>query len=162
MAERDRIVGLELGFGPEAAVSGAVLVQTEYAAWLTFNGVRPTSRISPYGEPYRESAGTAVLRFRHCSITKFDYPNDEAQCGIPRYKDLAYGLYEVLHSSWKDELLELNRYSFPDSKPTDARHFLITFHDSTFECLAAGFEHELVEGPYEETFKRISEHVLGE
>src|SRR6185503_12768109 len=48
----DDIVELDLGVRPEAAVSGAICLQTEGVTFLTFNAMRPTDRMSPYGIPY--------------------------------------------------------------------------------------------------------------
>ncbi len=78
----DRIVDLDLGIQPEAAVSGAVVIQTESSTVLTFNTMRPTDEMSPYGGPYMTDAGTAIFRFERCLATRFGYPNDEARGGI--------------------------------------------------------------------------------
>jgi len=58
----DQIVELDLGIRSEAAVSGAVLIQTEQSTFLTFNAMRPTDRLGPHGHPM-EDAGTAVVEF---------------------------------------------------------------------------------------------------
>lgn len=85
-----------------------------------------------------------VLRFPRCRIVKFGYPNDEALPGHPLYpKGLSYyGLFEVLDSSWSKALAEQNLVSFPDPIPswTGGRHFIVTFHDSTLECIAERIE----------------------
>jgi hypothetical protein len=163
MDERETITGLDLGCSPEAAISGAVLVQTERSTFLTFNAMRPTDQMSPYGRPYMKDAGTALVEFEVCSITKFGYPNDEAWSGIPRTKGLAYGIFEVHNSQWIRELTALNRHSFPNT-PDDvrSRHSLFLFHDSSFECIAGGMNLELIEGPYRNVFARITERVLAE
>ncbi len=41
----DDIVELDVGIRPEAAVSGAVLIQTEFSTHLTFNAMRPTDKM---------------------------------------------------------------------------------------------------------------------
>jgi hypothetical protein len=97
-----------------------------------------TAEIAPSNEPL------AVLRFPLCHIFKFGYPNDEALPGHPLYsKGLSYyGLFEVLNSSWHKTLDEQNLVSFPNPQPspTRSRHFVVTFHDSTFECIADRME----------------------
>lgn len=162
MTKAEKIIELDLGYKPEAAVSGAVLVQTERSTFLTFNAMRPIDRISPWGEPYMEDAGTALVEFLACSITKFGYPNDEAWSNIPRTRGLSYGIYEVLHSSWMEELAELNRHAFPEAEGRTARHFLLLFHDSSFECIAEDIRLEVLEEPYAAVFARIAERVLAE
>ncbi|HEX4797440.1 MAG TPA: hypothetical protein VH370_26840 [Humisphaera sp.] len=163
MPEPETVIELELGCRPEAAISRAVLVQTESSAFLTFNAMRPTDRMSPYGGPYMEEAGVALVEFEMCSITKFGYPNDEAWRGIPRTRGLSYGIFEVRNSDWIRELTMLNRHSFPKTPDdTRSRHFLFLFHDSSFECIAAGIKLELINGPYAKVFDRIRARVLAE
>jgi len=86
----------------------------------------------------------AVLRFPACKIVKFGYPNDEALPGHPLYpKGLSYyGLFEVLDSSWVKAFAEQNLVSFPNatSSMRSSRHFVVTFHDSTLECIAKRME----------------------
>jgi hypothetical protein len=127
----DRIVELDLGCVPAAGVSEAVLVQTEYSVLLTFNAMRPG-----VGGKWEE-AGTALAEFPGCLLTRFGYPNDEARFEIPRYAGVSYGLYEVLGCSWLEDVNRQNRSSFPRHGGWAARHFLFSFHDSTFECLAS-------------------------
>jgi hypothetical protein len=159
----DDIVELDLGVRPEAAVSGAVCLQSEAGTFLTFNAMRPTERMSPYGGPYLEDAGIAIVEFKRCIVSRFGYPNDEARWGIPQYKDVSYGIYEVKDSSWIKEVVRLNRYRFPET--TDdyvRRHFLFAFHDDTFECLADDLTLEVVKAPYQGIFDRIVRRALAE
>jgi hypothetical protein len=158
----EKVVELNLGVTPEAAVSGAVVVQTEHSTILTFNAMRKTDKPFPGGGFYREDAGTAIVHFTRCTASKFGYPNDEAWGSIPRTKGLAYGIFEVEHSIWKLELARLNRFAFPDTKEWGGRHFLFLFHDSSFECLAHDLSLEVTKEPYAETFKRISSRLLSE
>jgi hypothetical protein len=53
-----------------------------------------------------------------------------------------YGLFEVLDSSWIKTLAEQNLVSFPNPSPSrpSRRHFVVTFHDSTLECIAERME----------------------
>ena len=159
---KENIIELDLGITPEAAVSGPVLLQTDYSAFLTFNAMKDTDRPFPGGGFYKEAAGTAIVELIGCKITKFGYPNDEAWSGIPWTKDLAYGIFEIKDSPWIKELDELNRYSFPDTPDSDNRHFLFLFHDSSFECIADDLGIEVSNEKYEVIFKRISNRVLSE
>lgn len=159
----DDIVELDLGVLPEAAVSGAVCLQTEVGTFLTFNAMRPTDRISPYGMPFVEGAGTAVVEFKRCLVSRFGYPNDEARWGIPQYKGVSYGIYEVKDSTWIKEVVRMNRHRFPET--TDqfvCRHFLFAFHDDTFECLADDLTLVVLNEPYHAIFERIRLRALGE
>lgn len=125
--------------------------------------MRPTDRMSPHGGPYMEDAGTALVEFKRCAITKFGYPNDEAWSGIPRTRGLSYGIFEIHNSAWIRELTTLNRHSFPGTPDDDrSRHFLFLFHDSSFECIADDMTLELFACPYKDVLARITERVLAE
>jgi hypothetical protein len=156
----DTLVELNLGIRPEAAVSGGMLIQTEQLTFLTFNAVRPTKQMSLPGAPSLEDAGIALFTFQRCLLTRFGYPNDEARWGIPRFKKVSYGIYEVRNSSWIKEVVQMNRYRFPNT--TDnyvSRHYLFAFHDSTFECLADDLKYEILNEPFEVVLRRITERV---
>jgi hypothetical protein len=160
--EVDQIEKLDLGYTPEAAISGAVLVQTECSTVLTFNA--NYSQLAEDG--FYHSAGTALLEFHNCIVTKFGLPNDEALPGHPLYSKMgevqaAYDFLEVHNSSWKAELEQQNQVRFPNSKFV-CRHFIITFHDSTFECLAGDIRITVSKEPYETIFQRIAQRVIAE
>jgi hypothetical protein len=123
---------LDIGVVPEAGVSEARLVQDEYRAVLTFSAMR----LQPDGS--RTDAGTATVEFVRCIITKFGYPNDEALSGHPLYNSglTGYGIFEVIGSQWIRRLTEQNRVAFPSTPDSTQRHFIFSFHDSTFECIA--------------------------
>ena len=50
----------------------------------------------------------------------------------PRGVDI-YGAFEVHDSSWIRELRQIS------GRHIDRRHFILAFHDTTFECIARGF-----------------------
>ena len=68
----ERAYPIDVGFVPEAAISGGVLLQSEYSTFLIFNAMKRT----PGGQFEFEDAGLAVCEFVGCTITKFGYPND--------------------------------------------------------------------------------------
>lgn len=158
-ATTEAVVELDIGVVPEAAVSGAVVLQDEYATYLTFNAM------SKGADGKRHDSGTAVLTFKGCLLTKFGYPNDEALGGHPLYERglRCYGAFEVLNSSWAAAVAAQNRHSFPDTRDDYAgRHFIFTFHDSTFECLAMELAVELSSDPYAQILARLSSRFLSD
>ena len=152
---KQTVVQLDIGFEPEAGVSGPFLFQSDDETYLTFNAVKMAG-------DRRETAGTAVIEIQGCSITKFGYPNDEALPGHPLYKlGLgAYGVFEVKQSLWIKEMTQQNRVSCPKTTKSRQRPFIFTFHDSTFECVADDIRATLKTEPYKEIFKEITEQVL--
>lgn len=128
----DQVVPYDIGFQPECGDSGPILLQSDYDAFLTFNAVKMMSDGS------RGTTGTGIIEIVGCSITKFGYPNDEALPGHPLYsRGLSYyGVFEVLGSSWIEQKTVQNRVRFPKTPDSTKRHFIFSFHDSTFECIA--------------------------
>jgi hypothetical protein len=93
----------------------------------------------------------AIVRFARTSIHFLGPPNDEAFHGHPlAARGLEpYGAYEVLSSSWIHALERMNsvhpyhdRHRFLEGK----RHFVLSFHDTTFECVARDYSVEVVRG----------------
>lgn len=101
---------------------------------------------STAGEP------AAVVSFEGCLSTMFGMPNDEAFSGHPLASRglKPYSACEVRDSSWVRQLDKMNsvhpqhrRGSFTE----DYRHFILAFHDTTFECVARRFSVSLGQGP---------------
>lgn len=134
-SDLDQVVDLDIGVVPEAAIPDPRLLQSEEKTVLTFQGMRRRA------DGRHENAGAVVMEFKHCIITKFGYPNDEALDGHPlSARGLSsYAVFEVRNSSWIAQLERQNRVCFPTFQPRYGRHFIITFHDSTFECIAEDF-----------------------
>lgn len=85
----------------------------------------------------------AILEIKICYHYMFGWPNDEAFSGHPLAKRglTPYGAFEVQDSSWIRQLERLNSVH-PYHKPERywrSHHYVFSFHDSTFECVADGF-----------------------
>jgi hypothetical protein len=114
---------------------------------------RSELRVS-YFEASTEVHRRVILRFTGCSQFIFGYPNDESLPGHPLYQfGLGYyGLFEVRGSDWGHRLRTQNLVSFPRTDlnaPDGRRHFVVTFHDQTLECLARGIEGRLIDDEIE-------------
>ncbi len=86
------------------------------------------------------NSSIALVRFDPVEAMRFGAPNDEALEGHPlTSRGLGRsGSFVVENSSWILELAGINSVH-PTHGPSyyaDLRHFVITFHDSTFECIA--------------------------
>ena len=85
-----------------------------------------------------------VVRFSGVQSVLLGAPNDETLNAHPLYgRGLRhYEFAEVEHSPWIAELEQANRVH-PRHSPesfADLRHFILPFHDSTFECVARSVE----------------------
>jgi hypothetical protein len=89
----------------------------------------------------------ALVEFSRCVSAKLGSPNDEVFAGHPLAgKGLeGYSAQLVRNSRWLAELQQINsvhRGYRPDAwRPCN--HYVFWFHDTTFECIAEGFEVEL-------------------
>ncbi len=82
----------------------------------------------------------ALLGFARSRAHYFGAPNDEALKGHPLAARglVPYGVFEILSSSWIRLLERMNRvHHLHDKRGFERlRHFIFTFHDNTFECVA--------------------------
>jgi hypothetical protein len=90
--------------------------------------------------PDSDGEPIAIVRFiRRCALI-FGPPNDEAFSGHPLASRglTPYGTFEVLQSSWIRGLERMNSvYPYHRAERyQELRHFVLSFHDSTFECVA--------------------------
>jgi hypothetical protein len=131
----DEVIKLDVPWLPDPGAPDPHLLTGDSGPTMV---VYRTAAIAPTDEEF------AVLRFPVCTIVKFGYPNDEALPGHPLYpKGLSYyGIFEVLDSSWSTSLEEQNLVSFPNPSRLrrSGRHFVVTFHESTLECIAERLE----------------------
>jgi hypothetical protein len=90
----------------------------------------------------------AIITFRFCYSTMFGPPNDEAFDGHPlSSRGLEpYSSFIIKDSSWLRTLIKMNEvHPYHNLKMFEGfKHFILAFHDSTFECIAKDFEVEIV------------------
>jgi hypothetical protein len=143
-----QVQAFNLGVLPRSDVPRPVLLQSERACYLLFEG-------TAVGPP--RSDGVAIFAFHSCLISRFGYPNDEALAGHPLFKSGLgfYGVFEVTNSSWDRELRLQNRVGFPTFDMPKRRHFIVTFHDSTFECIATSAVAEISAESFSSTVSRV-------
>lgn len=95
-------------------------------------------------DEHSEGEPCALVHFAHAAAHMFGPPNDEAFAGHPlTARGLKpYAVFEVMNSSWVRTLERMNS-AHPHHRPeqfADYKHFVFTFHDSVFECVAKSFE----------------------
>jgi hypothetical protein len=103
----------------------------------------------------------AIVRFRLPRAHLFGPPNDEAFDGHPLCARglKPYSAAEVKSSSWIRRLERMNAVH-PSHKPeyfSKDRHFIFAFHDSTFECIAKGFEVASMRGSMRDAVVHMAE-----
>jgi len=144
----DRLI--ELNGIPQSCVGAPepVVLSDEGTTILAFY-LQKTGQRFPAENPTVDEPA-AIVTFRPCYNFFFGAPNDEAMNGHPLYSRglKAYSVFEVSNSSWVRYLEKMNSvHTMHDPKRFwERRHFIFTFHDSTFECVAKGFEIEKTSG----------------
>jgi hypothetical protein len=138
---KDSVVTLSEIPRPEAGASSPVVYASD-----------GTLAVAYYTTPADDAV--ALISFTMPHVHLFGAPNDEALDGHPLYERglTFYAAFEVRDSSWLRSLERMNRvHMFHDpARFAVYRHFIITFHDTTFECIAEGFSVSMhKEGPTE-------------
>jgi hypothetical protein len=109
------------------------------------------------GSPEMEKLG--VVEFERCICTKMGTPNDEVLRGHPLDGKglVGYRAQRVENSNWLKELEAINavhNYYKPDGWRT-LKHYILPFHDSTFECVAKDFRVEVRETTFRELLAEL-------
>ena len=98
-----------------------------------------------------EGESLVIITFNRIYTHLFGPPNDEAISGHPLFNRglKSYSAYEIKNSSWIKELEKMNSIHPQHNKENfikDKRHFIFTFHDSTFECIAKDLQFDIYKG----------------
>jgi len=86
---------------------------------------------------------TVMIEFTGCVKSSLGSPNDEALHGHPYYALglRSYGFYQLENSDLLKQIIEMQSVHsrFDAEKWTFYKHYIITFHDELFECIARSF-----------------------
>ncbi len=132
--EAEHVTPIDLGVIWEPNVPDPILLQTEGKAYLLLYPWEASERYTH----------TVVIEWQSCRGAVFGDPNDEAFYGHRLYdKGLQDILWagEVHKSGWIAAGERVNSVH-PRHDPerfANARHFILRFKDSTFECIAEGY-----------------------
>ncbi len=165
--ERDQVV--ELDNAPQSDV-GAPLPLV-LADDLNVVLVYIISEVDPHWDgtyvqvvsPDSEGVGLAVIKFLFPYAHLFGPPNDEAFSGHP-LADRGlhpYGAFQVVNSSWIRRLERMNSVH-PDHKLEEfekLKHYIFTFHDSTFECAARDLQVATRRGSLRSIFSELPQFL---
>ena len=142
----ERLTGFpqsDIGAPVPVVVAGEHTTVVTYYVQNTPDGWDDKAVISVRPDTKRDLVASIVFRFCYGHI--FGPPNDEAFEEHPlSSRGLEpYDAFEILDSSWIRSLVKMNsvhpyhdKSKFLQSK----RHFILSFHDSTFECIAESYE----------------------
>jgi hypothetical protein len=152
--EQDRVIGLKdiprssvgapvpIVLANERRVILAYLIQEKRPIWeMSKEQLAAT-------QDFREEI--AMIRFDLCTSHMWGLPNDEVLHGHPlAARGLScYGGFKVENSSWIRALERMNsvhRLHDP-ARFWRKQHLILTFHDSTFECVCERFDVKIIRG----------------
>lgn len=124
----------DLGMAPHRDTAGAVIVLSEWGTYVTFPD---------------QIAGTAVVELVGCRAATHSYSTNLGHDGRPySYFGLKPGaVFEITHSPWLSQTEEDIAYANSRAakgghatntkqKTKPLKHFVFTFYDTTFQCIA--------------------------
>jgi len=117
-------------------------------------------QLRDHGRPETPGELIAIVYFDLARSHMFGPPNDEAFEGHPLYSAglRPYSVAEVRQSSWIRRLERMNAVH-PAHRPEHFlkyRHYVLAFHDRTFECVAKGHRIETLRGSMGDAITRMS------
>jgi len=142
------VVPVDLGVKWDMGAPMPHLLQSEYKTFLLFflssndpywDGTYITVADPNTPEPI------GVLEWHECVGALLGPPNDDGRKGHRLWdkglSDIVYGAGEVHNSAWVAEFERVWRVDSPGDLDPDLRprHFILGFHDTTFECLALAY-----------------------
>jgi hypothetical protein len=145
------------------------LLQNDYRTFLTFfvHDVDPDwdgSYVAVRHPSSDLSEKLAVVEFDRCACTKMGTPNDEVLHGHPlNGKGLrGYIAMSVENSAWVKELQKINSVhsGYRAGAWRGQKHYILPFHDCTFECVAEGFKIEVFQMPLPELLAEICKRLV--
>ena len=97
-------------------------------------------RTNPRVRDPQADYGIGVVEFKRATSIKIGSPDDEVLRGHPLWGSGLefYTAHEIKNSPWITELMKVDRAHerFDESQWSGRRHFMLTFHDGTLECVA--------------------------
>lgn len=158
---RDRVTENREFPRPEPGAPCPLVLASEHAVILSY---WTTETKSP--EEYGPTVPIAFVVFRQPYAHQFGPPNEEAIAGHPLAELGLYpfACFQVANSSWIRRLEQMNSvHHCHDAKAFEAlTHTIITFHDSTFECAAHGFEARTLDIHQNEVLPRMLDALRDE
>lgn len=152
--DKDKVVPLEDLPQSDVGAPCPVVFSNEFTTIVAYI---MRDAVSPHADD------NAFIKFHMCYAHMFGPPNDEAFNGHPLAgRGLEpYGAFVIEDSSWVRQLERMNSVH-PYHKPERFErltHYILTFHDSTFECLAESFSVKVVVGPLQFLLEEIDKFL---
>jgi hypothetical protein len=123
-----------------------LVISNDNELFLTFYRDKFSKREVPVERNTVYDEGVFVLNFKFYLSYRFGLPGNETIQGHPYYKLglKPYSFFELKDSDFIGQLIKIERIHpyFNPEKWKVYKHYILTFHDNMFECIAEGFELE--------------------
>jgi hypothetical protein len=105
----------------------------------------------------------ALVEFHHCMSSKLGTPNEEVFHSHPLHgKGLEpYTAQIVRNSKWIKELESINKVHIQYNQKLwhSLNHYILWFHDDTFECVAKSYEVEVFKKSIDEVLEEAAKRI---
>ena len=143
----------DIGCRLSPSISAGTLMQSSYLTYLLFFAVS-VDKNKKTGQIKVVDLGVAALKCNDCFVTKCGYPDYGGGDldTLPEHSLAPFGLtpssiVKVINSPWSIEVFEQTKKSssrdsfwnhiYENPQLENLNHFVITFDESTFECIAS-------------------------
>ena len=121
-----------------------IIISNDNELFIAFYADRDSNSFEPYERDTFLDTGIFALKFKIYLKYMFGLPSNETIQGHP-YSKLgmkSFTFYELKNSPVIKELQEIEKIHpyYNSEKWKKYKHFIITFHDNMFECIAQDFE----------------------
>ena len=173
-ADDEHVVSADIGCQPSFSGSAETIIQTGGKTLVVFHAI--SSKLSADG--CYDNLDFALVECVGCCRTQFGYPNDE---GLPEHPLYSQGLSEipgvaeVVNSSWSatlgsqmdasarriwgDQYFKAFKVPQGGERVFNWKHFIFTFKENTFECIADELKVISVGKPYENIMEEVSRRI---
>jgi hypothetical protein len=97
----------------------------------------------------RDGEGVVIVDFQASRAHSLGSPNDETLHGHPLARTglTSYAVFEISNSPWIEVLRQIGSVHrlYNAKRFAQLKHYIFTFHDCTFECIAEGLTFRIIE-----------------
>lgn len=138
------LIELNSGFQINVGAPEPIIISNDNELFIAFYADKQSSSTVPQEPNIIYDEGIFALKFKVFLKYTFGLPGDETMQGHP-YSELGmnpYSFYELRNSDLIKSLQDIEKIhpNYNPEKWKMYKHYILTFHDNMFECIAQDFE----------------------
>lgn len=131
-------------FEMDTGAPSPTVISNDTELFIAFYANKQSTSVIPQERNTIYDTGIFALKFKRYLKYTFGFPGDETLHGHP-YRKLgleSYSFYELRNSDIIKSLQEIGKVhpEYNREQWKMYKHYILTFHDNMFECIAQGFE----------------------